>query len=195
MIIVLPLAAGMIVGWVRGGKLTGLGGLRFRSNGLIAAALAIQLFVHRVPVGWRVALVLVSYAAAGLWISRNLAGRSWWVRGGLALIALGWAMNLVAIVPNGGMPVSAAALRALGVTPGYNVADGHLSKHVATHDGPVDLLFGDSIPVAPLHAVISVGDVLLAAGVALTVAGAMTTVRRRRWQAGVVTRAVAASTY
>ncbi|MGH9227056.1 MAG: DUF5317 family protein [Acidimicrobiales bacterium] len=175
----MPVLAGVILGWGRGGRLEGLERLRLRASGLVMAALGVQLVLHRLPEHWRVPLVLASYAAVGLWIARNLGGRPWFLRAGLALLAVGWALNLAAIVPNGGMPVSESALGAVGVAPGYDVADGHLSKHVSAHGGVVDAVLGDSIPVPPLGAVISLGDILLAGGIALTLSGAMTLGRER----------------
>ncbi len=174
LILAMPIIFGTTTGWARGGRLLALERLRLRAPLLVVAAVSVQAGMHRLPGSWRVPLVLASYAAVGLWIARNLGGRRWPIRLGLSLIAIGWAMNMAAIVPNGGMPVSDSALRALGATPTYDVRDGHLSKHVDTHGGLIDDLFGDSIPVPALHAVISLGDILLAGGIAVVLSTAMT---------------------
>jgi len=173
-IVLLPVLAGALTGWVRGGRIQALERLRLRAPWLVGAAVGVQLVLHRFGTGWRLPLLFASYALVGLWLARNVGGRRAALRAGLAMIAAGWAMNLAAMVPNGGMPVSESALDVIGVAPGYDVADGHLSKHVGGHGGLVDGLLGDSIPVAPLGAVISLGDIVLAAGIAVTLATAMT---------------------
>lgn len=169
----LAVAAGLLAGWTMGGRLGQLAGLRLRAPTLVALALALQVGAGVAASGWRLALVAVSYLLAGAWLGRNLPGRSMRLRAGLALLALGWALNLAAMIPHQGMPVSSQALHRVGAPLGADVGDGHLSKHVRAHASAVSWL-GDVIPVRPLKAVISIGDLALLAGVGLCVAGAMT---------------------
>ena len=77
---------------------------------------------------------------------------------GAALIAVGGALNLAVVLLNGGMPVDPAAVAAAG---GAMPTD---RLHVAV--GPQTLVgyLADVIPVAPLHAAYSAGDVAIALG-------------------------------
>ncbi|MEW6153721.1 MAG: DUF5317 family protein [Actinomycetota bacterium] len=172
--IVAPVLLGVVIGWARRGRLGGLGSLRLRAPLLVFAAVGAQLALGRLPATWRWPVVLGTYAAVGLWVGLNVRGRSAAVRAGLGLVALGWAMNLAAMAPYGGMPVSVSALRAAGFDADHDVTGGHLYKHVVADDGDVlARALGDSVPVPPLRAVISSGDIVLAAGIATVIAGAM----------------------
>ena len=169
----IAVAGGMAAGYARGGRLGRLGQLRLRAPVLAGVALALQAGAGLAPRPARLLLVASSYALVGVWLVLNAGWRQPVLRSGVALLALGWLMNGLAIAPHGGMPVSAGAMERTGFPAGYDVADGHLFKHVVdTRRTPVDWL-GDVIPVRPLGAVISLGDLALLAGVALSVSGAM----------------------
>lgn len=171
LLLLVVLAAGAAAGFLRGGRLRRLASLRFRSPSLLVGALAAQLSLGHLPAGWRLPIVLASYAAVGVWIARNVRHQPRWVNAALALVAAGWACNLAAIVPNGGMPVSREALSTIGVPSGYDVAAGHLYKHVDRETAAaLGQWLGDVIPVPALGAVVSAGDILLAAGIAMLVA-------------------------
>jgi hypothetical protein len=112
------------------------------------------------------------------WFVVNLRGARGVLRWCLGIALFGSAMNLVVMVPNGGMPVSKAALEA--IDGGHvDVADGHLYKHRLADDQTVLAPLGDVIPVRPLHMAASVGDVVLLVGV-LGVAATLVVVPRRR---------------
>jgi hypothetical protein len=102
-----------------------------------------------------VALLLVSEAAVLGFCIRN------WYRAGMALIALGFTMNAVVILANGGMPVGADAIRAMGGDPSTAVLAG--KHHLATAATALPWL-GDVIPLPPVDLIVSVGDVVLVAG-------------------------------
>jgi hypothetical protein len=80
----------------------------------------------------------------------------------MPVLALGAALNILAIVSNGGvMPASASALRIAGI----EVTDGFANSAAVTH--PHLLWLGDVIPVPgpwPIGNVLSVGDLLIFAG-------------------------------
>lgn len=133
-----------------------------------------QVMLRRVPPQARVVVVFVSYITVGSWVVLNARNRPRSLRAAFLLIGAGWAMNTAVMVPNGGMPVSGDALVGLGAGATYDVASGHLYKHVLA-DGSTEMAWlGDILPVAPLRAVISVGDVLMAVGVVLLMSSAMT---------------------
>lgn len=157
----------------------GLRTLRFVAPGLLFAALAIQLSLPLAAPHARFPLVLLSLVLAGRWLLLNLGDKQGGQRLALVLLAAGWALNVIAIAPNGGMPVSRPGLAAVGARPDIDVADGHLSKHVVDHPATRARWLGDTIPVRPLRAVVSVGDVLLVGGIGLLIASAMTDDRSR----------------
>ena len=143
-----------------GGRLSALAELRLRGLPLLWIALGVQLVIFA-PGGpaWP-ALHLASYAlAAGfVWCNRRL-DFVW-------LMALGGALNLAAIVANGGtMPARAAAVATAGL------ADSGPANSAVVADPKLAFL-GDvfALPSGwPLHNVFSIGDVLLVAGAALLV--------------------------
>jgi hypothetical protein len=108
----------------------------------------------------------------GVWLVANLRDGPNWRRGGLACVAAGYALNLVAILPNGGMPVSSAALRRAGGSASSFQRVPNIDKHVAAGTGWTWL--GDVVGVAPLGVVISAGDVAMLIGIVIVVCVGMT---------------------
>ena len=147
-----------------GGRLRRLGEVRLCLPGLALAALAIQIVIISVvpdgPEALYSAVHVGSYLLVGAFVvlNRRLPG--------LWLIALGGALNFIAIVANGGvMPASAAAVEAAGLADaGTEFAN---SGPVAD---PKLLFLGDvfaSPGFLPIRNVYSVGDVLLSLGAAV----------------------------
>jgi hypothetical protein len=163
--------AGILLGFLSGGRLGALGELRIRRVELVYAAILLQIAAF--PSGilpWstpdRIArgLWLVSFA---LLIGFAVANRA--VRG-VALVFTGLACNLAAVVANGGlMPASPHAIRAAGLT--YRLHNNSLSTvdpHLAW------LTDRWAVPEwIPLGNVFSIGDVLIAAGIIATIVIAM----------------------
>lgn len=143
-----------------GGRLSALADLELRGTALVVTALAVQVVVVSVAPGGshalHAALHVGSYvlAAAVLVLNRRLPG--------VPLIAAGAALNVAAILANGGvMPASADAMRIAGVPGDEAFAN---SAAIAR---PHLLPLGDVIPVPgpwPLGNVLSVGDLVLFAG-------------------------------
>lgn len=178
--LIFPLAVsgGVAAGYLRGGRLHRLGSLHLRAPGLLLAALLGQLALGLVPGGLRFVVVAGTYALAGAWLLVNLAGRSTALRAAIGILALGWGLNLAAIAANDGMPVSADALRRVGITVAGDVNAGNIGKHVVAVAGTPLSVLGDVIPVRPLRAVVSVGDVVMLLGVGLTITAGMGVARR-----------------
>jgi Family of unknown function (DUF5317) len=110
-----------------------------------------------------VVMIVASYALliAFVWVNRRLPAAP--------LMLLGLVLNLAVAAPNAGMPVSSQAARiaAGGATAGSIPAVGTDAKHHVMTDDDVLRPLGDVIPAPPpLGDVLSVGDVLLYAGVA-----------------------------
>lgn len=108
-------------------------------------------------------IMVASIVAAGLlWINRSLPG--------VRLIMLGLALNLAVMAANGGrMPVSESAAVTAGLSEHLpKLTAGQSSRHVPLTAQTRLRYLGDMIPVPkpyPFPRVISVGDVVLAAGV------------------------------
>jgi hypothetical protein len=176
-LVVVVLVVALTVGWLRGGSLDRLGSLPLRSHVLVVAALAVQLVGTFVggplfPVGLA--------ASAALVVGFLLRNRT--IRG-TGLVALGLLANALVVGLNGAMPVrlEAAARAGTGVQA-IVLGD---ARHEL--EGPATRLrlLGDIIPV-PLPVrpeVVSIGDVLVAAGlgqlVVLAMVGGASAVRAR----------------
>lgn len=146
-----------------GRSLAGLRHLRLRWTGLVPAALALQVGITTLfPDGrpaLHAALHLASYALAGAFVVVNRRVP------GILPLALGGLLNLAAIAANGGtMPAWPAAMDVAGLDPGPGFANAGAVAH------PHLLPLGDVIPVPgphPLANVLSVGDLLIFAGLLL----------------------------
>ena len=166
------LLLGLIAGFAAGGRLDNLIAIRLRWPLVIVGALALRLGTEAaltrdvgIVESLRVPLLAAAYGvlAAGLWANR--------ARPGMSLALVGIALNATAILVNGGfMPVWEPSLTAAG----FGRADVLSSIHV-TLPASLDANFflsagplGDVIPVPLpwLRNVLSIGDVLLSAGLA-----------------------------
>lgn len=169
---VVVLLVAMAIGYIAHGSLRQLGQLRFRSSWLVLAALVAQL-VAGVAAGpayqWGLGL---SVLLIGAFLTRNRGVR------GMGLVALGLLLNAVVVGANGAMPVSADASGRAGLSTQRLLAGTDPRHQLAGPDTQLRWL-GDVIPVLlPLHPqVISVGDLLVAAGLGQLIVVAMT--RRR----------------
>ena len=178
LILPVALAVGLLAGRVTGGSWRALSELRFQRPSLLLGAIAAQTAlevpgIRGWPSGLRFAIVVVTYLVVGWWVFENVRASSGGTRFGLGLVAVGWTLNLVAIIPNRGMPVSESALQRAGIGPSTSVTAGHLSKHVSLNHGTVLRALGDVIPLSWFRSVISIGDVVMAVGIGLLVAAAM----------------------
>jgi hypothetical protein len=108
---------GLIIGVLTRGSPAGLGQLRFRWSLLVMVGMAAQLLLFSSPMGNSLGL-----AAPAVYMATNGVVLTWspgTSRSRLPLVLLGGASNLLAMIVNGGyMPVSRAALEAMGHGPG-----------------------------------------------------------------------------
>jgi hypothetical protein len=145
---------------LRGGRLSRLVDIRLRAQWAALAALVAQVLVLSVFAGgaawWHAVAHLATYALAAyfVWANRSIPG--------IVVIAVGGALNLLAIAANHGvMPTSPWAERAAGLEPSGGFANSTVLEH------PHLLWLGDVIPVPlplGLSNVLSVGDLLIYAG-------------------------------
>jgi Family of unknown function (DUF5317) len=143
-----------------GGRLARLLDLRLRWGWAALSALALQVIITTLAptgsTGLHELLHVASYALAGACIVANRRIT------GLPILALGAALNSLAIIANHGiMPASALAMRLAGLAPADHFANSAPVAH------PHLLALGDVIPLPgpwPLGNVISIGDLLITAG-------------------------------
>lgn len=162
--------AGIIVGFLAGGRMSGLSRLRLRWAWLAVAGLLVQVVLFT-PAGDAIAgglgpaIYVASTLVVFLAVLRNLR------LPGMPIVALGAISNLVAITANGGfMPADPRALAAAGLDgPGE-----HTNSVVLENPAfrPLTDIF--AIPAGlPYANVFSIGDVLLGVGVVVVIAAAM----------------------
>ena len=169
-LVVLTVAGGVIVGLLRGGRLRHLADAPLRATWLAVVAAAAQ-FVFALAPSPTAGIVLTGISQAGLlaflWCNRYLAGA--------LLVAVGSTLNSLVILANGAMPVSRDALLAISRHPAEIVAGRH---RLLTETDALPWL-ADTIALPLLRTVVSVGDVVLAAGIGLLVTNLMQPQRRR----------------
>ena len=140
---------------------------------VIAALLQVGLNVGplRALIGQgRFAVVVLSYGIVGAWLIVNTWYQAPTLRLPAGLIAGGWVLNVIPIVANRGMPVSAGALARVGVHRSA-VGNGNLWKHVLETSHTAVPWLGDVVPLPLplLRNVISIGDIVVLVGAVLAV--------------------------
>lgn len=180
MIFWVALAAGLGLGWARGGTLMRLADVRVRLWGLplCAGALHVGLRLWRGPALGRELEIIASiavYAGAAAFLVANLRLPATWPT------LAGLSTNMAATLRAGGrMPVWTAALGRIPPRVRALLLHGRLASHVPmAHPSGLGWL-GDVLAVpAPLPAdVMSAGDLCIALGILLFVAQAMAPERR-----------------
>ena len=165
LLVVLTVFGGIVVGWVRGGRVRNLGTVALRSTWLIVVAVLAQTVLGFTPLAepMALALLIASQIAVLAFAARN------WLLPGALLVGAGALANGVVIAANGAMPVSEEAMLRIARHP-LEIAS---AKHRLME--PTDALpwLADVIPLPALAQVVSVGDVLLAAGIGVLVATLM----------------------
>jgi hypothetical protein len=181
-LVLVMLAGAVLLGWLTGGSLRRLGELSLRGRFLVATAVAAQvagaLLAGPVGTPGYLAGLVVSAACAAAFCGLNLR------RAGIPVAALGLALNAIVVGVNGAMPVSRDAAARAGVAAGP-IAVGADPRHEIADPQTSLRPLGDVVPV-PWPAkpeVISPGDGLLAAGLALFVFSGMRW-RPDSWETG-----------
>jgi len=153
----------VVVALLQGGSLERLADTKFRAVPLLLLGLALQIVFGFWSPSWMtdglgLAVLIVSNVLVLAWliVNRSLPG--------LLIAAAGLLMNLVVISANGAMPVSADAVRTAGGET-LEISEEGLKHEVLDDDTRLGFL-GDIIPL-PALGIWSVGDLVLAAGLAL----------------------------
>jgi hypothetical protein len=175
-----PLLGGVLAGYAIGGRLRHLLHVRFRAVWLLWLAAAVQFVHFEYPAArhqlesvLHASLLVPIFGLAGGCLVANLVHRPRAVQVAVALVLLGGGLNAAAIAANGRMPYAESAVRAAEVTAEQRARGERSPKHVAAGAGTRLGWLGDVIPVRPLGKVVSVGDLVLLAGVAALLAAAM----------------------
>ena len=177
MFILYGLALGLAVGLLARGRVAGLANLQFRWAPLVLLGFAAQLLLFSDAVAARVGdlgppLYVASTAAVVVAVVRNARIP------GMIIVAAGAVCNLAAIVANGGyMPTTAEAMDQLGRSAATLYSNSAIMPTAAL------ALLTDLFAMPrwmPFANVYSIGDVLIAVGVAVTVVSAMRGGQRHR---------------
>jgi Family of unknown function (DUF5317) len=170
MFILYALVIGFVAGLLLGGRPAGLAELEFRWPWLIIGGLFIQVILFTDQVAGVVGdlgppIYVGSTALVFLGVLRNIDIT------GMKIVALGAASNLAAIMANGGyMPAGRGALEALGKSDPTIYSNSAYLEHPALE--PLTDIF--ALPAwLPFSNIFSLGDVLIAAGVAVIIVAAM----------------------
>lgn len=174
MFVIYALPIGLLLGLLLGGRPAGLGAIKFRLAWLAIAGFVTQVILFSEPVSARV-------GAAGPWIyvastALVLAAVVANIRiPGMVLVAVGAASNLAAIVANGGyMPASPAAVAAIGRGEIVTYSNSAVIQSPAL-EPLTDII---ALPRwLPFTNIISIGDLLIGAGIALVIIIAMRSTR------------------
>lgn len=149
---------------VRGGRLSALLATNFLFLPVLFAAFAVQLGFEiwdpeTLSTNGRLVVVVATSAgvAVFLFLNRQLPGT--------VLAGVGLLLNVLVIAANGAMPVSPDAARVAGIT---EALDSGIQHEPLTDDSRLPWL-ADIIPVPDTKLVISLGDVVLGAGIGVLV--------------------------
>ncbi|HEX5015210.1 MAG TPA: DUF5317 family protein [Candidatus Limnocylindrales bacterium] len=170
MFLLYAIVIGVVVGFLVGGRLSGLATLDFRWAPLALLGLAIQVLLFSGPISDRVGdigpvIYIGSTALVLVVVVRNIR------IAGMPLVAFGAASNLLAIVANGGyMPTTAAAAAAAGHVEAATYSNSAIVEGAVLT--PLTDIF--ALPAwLPFSNVFSIGDVLIGVGVATAIVVAM----------------------
>jgi len=144
-------AFGLLAGFARGGSFARLSRLHIAWWPLLAVAVLLRLAAGLLG-DLAVAAYLVAFAAiVAVAVTNRVLPGAW-------LIAIGAALNLIAVAANGAMPVSAEAISAVGgAFPGD-------ALHTVLDSSSRLPFLTDVIPFPVVRTAYSVGDVLIAIG-------------------------------
>jgi hypothetical protein len=176
MYVVLALVVGLVVGMATGGRPRYVAAKPFHWLWVLVIGLVLQIVVEvvRLPPWPAFTAVVASYGCLATFALGNFRLR------GMGVVAAGLALNLAPIMVDRGMPVRAGALVEAGVARASEVPSFHLGakRHLET---PADTLtvLGDTVPDWVFHEVLSLGDIVMSAGIATLIVHLLRPAARR----------------
>jgi hypothetical protein len=168
--IIYAIPLGVLIGYLRGGRMEGLAGIGFQwAPAAILALLAQVVLFSPLMVGAGAWIPILYIATTGIVLAVVIANRH---LPGLRIGAAGAVCNLAAILANGGyMPASREALEFAGLSATDDVANSIVVANPAL--GFLTDIF--ALPAfLPLANVFSFGDLLIGIGIARAIAWGMT---------------------
>ena len=174
MLLLYSIGAGLLMGRLAGGRVRNLERIDFVWWQLALAGLLVQLIIFAGPVAervgsWGPAVYVISTLAVMAALLRNLRYR------GLAVIAVGAGLNLVAVIANGGaMPSAPEAWFSLTGVAALPVT--HFTNSVLIGPDTLFPFLGDVFvwpQPLPLANVFSIGDAIIAVGAVVFLVDAM----------------------
>jgi hypothetical protein len=171
LILLFSIALGLFMRLLTGRGFAGLSDARLRGEAALLCLLVLQLLAPVLSLRGSAAKIAFAVWASTFpltvvvaWLNRN--------RPGMYLVAVGLLLNAVVIFANGGMPVSSVAVSMVKQGPVARVPVGDF-VHVAAHSRTILPWLSDVLPVPGpswIRSVVSAGDCLLAAGIAVFLA-------------------------
>jgi len=167
MFVLIFVPLGILVGYLSGGRLSGLGKLKLRWLPLVLAALILQLLIFPLFSEYAILpaavgpLHVLSYGLLALWLIANVRIAP------IALLSVGAGCNLSALLANGGlMPASVTALQRAGYAEiaQHLIEDGAYSNLILMSADTRLNALGDVLFVPewiPLSSAFSIGDTLI----------------------------------
>jgi hypothetical protein len=168
-------AVAVVAGLLRRGSLERLASTRFRFLLLLWAGFAIQIGAQIwspdwLTETWELTVLLVSNALVAAFFISNFR------LPGIVLAGMGLVLNVLVIGFNGAMPVAADASESAGIKRSLEQAG---LKHELLDSNTALPWLGDVLPIPIFREVLSVGDILLASGIAYLIYARMTQSRGR----------------
>ena len=169
MIAVGAIGIGLLLGWLAGGDFKAIGKLRLRYEIPVIAAFVVQGIARGRLWGTN-----ASSMGLAVWVGASIALLIFLAANarlpGMLLAGTGVALNLAVVLANQGMPVVVAKQSAA-----YRTVDAAAGFYLVANRGTIGSWAADAISLGLLrqHFYLSLGDILLAAGVAILVAGVM----------------------
>lgn len=173
--IILAVAIGLVIGFLRRGRLAAIARTRLRHPEFLVVAIGASLFVDFTDAGPSAAIALVGLVGglAFAIVNVHLAG--------MTVIAVGIVANLVPIALNGAMPVRPEALVEAEMVTFDELPRVTLNGARELSDDDTFLpALGDTFPIRWTNQVVSIGDLIMMVGLADVVANLMLQRRRRR---------------
>jgi hypothetical protein len=156
------LLVAILVSYLRGGRLAHLGDAPLRGAALLFIGIALQVVTVGLARGGVLPdtahesylLVLASQLVVIAWALLN------WHLTGMLLVVLGLGLNATVMAVNGAMPVDPEALRLVGLGASQLPS----GKHALLTSATTLPLLADVWPLPRLRTIVSLGDVVLCAG-------------------------------
>jgi hypothetical protein len=184
MVMLYAVPVAILLGYLRGGRLTNLNNIELKAAWLVFVALVIQMLIFPIGLGdpfihpdtgLTEYLHIGSYVLLALFVALN------WSQWGILLMGLGMFSNIAVITANGGyMPTTAEKLTCANLKSAEQAAllqpGDTIANNIIIGESTRLTFLGDIFcipPIIPLSNVFSIGDAILALGLVLYISAKM----------------------